>query len=231
MNEKYNILDSRFDEAREKLGDEAALALYDHVSMIGKEFYLWLTELFVPRVCKCENFDSDGNRICLLPKNKDGICECTGGGFYYSNSARDSEEYKIDIESTVQALHFLMTSGMTRKYKGGIREALPRQMQLDVCAFAKSLQSDVDGYFYHPQWGEAITPSRKGRDLRWATTILENFGDMPLYDTPNGYKGSLGEDFPKKSRTKSATQRQRIPPGFPSFKASRPFAHTSIPST
>ena len=186
------MLDSRFYEAREKLGNDAALALRDHVDMIGREFYLWLTGLFVPRKCNCDNFDSDGNRICLLPKDKDGKYTCVGGGFYYSNSARDCAEYEIDIESTVQAIHFLNTSGMTRGVGGSLRAALPRQMQLDVCAFAKSLQSDVDGYFYHPQWGEAITPSRKGRDLRWATVILDNLGDMPLYDTKNGVKGSLG---------------------------------------
>lgn len=208
MHNKFD-LDPRFKEAEEKYGKEVALALYDHVSTIGKEFYLWLTTLFVPRKCVCENFDKDGNRICLLPKDKCGNYKCHGGGFYYSNSARDNEEFEIDIESTVQALHFLMTSGMTRNYKNGIADALPRQMQLDVCAFAKSLQSDVDGYFYHPQWGENITPSRKGRDLRWATMILNNFGDMPLYDTKNGAKGSLGapkgahNDDPEETKEKT----------------------------
>ena len=189
---KETKLDLRFDEAREKFGEEAALALKAHVDMIGSEFYMWLSGLFVPRDCKCENFDAEGNRVCLLPKDKQGNPICHGGGFYYSNSARDNEEYDIDIESTVQAIQFLNTAGMLKKYGGNFKKALPKQMQLDVCAYAKSLQDAEDGYFYHPQWGKNITPSRKGRDLRWATVILESLGDMPLYDTKNGAKGSLG---------------------------------------
>lgn len=189
---KDEILDSRFTEAREKYGDDVARALKAHVDMIGSEFYMWLTELYVKRDCKCDNFDNEGNRICLLPKDKDGRCLCHGGGFYYSISGRDNPEYDIDIESTVQAIHFLNTAGMLVEYGSDLRKALPKQMQKDVIAFAKSLQSETDGYFYHPQWGENITPSRKGRDLRWATVILSNLGDMPLYDTKNGAKGSLG---------------------------------------
>ena len=186
------ILDSRFDQAREKYGEAAALALKAHVDMIGSEFYTWLTELYVKRDCICENFDGEGNRVCLLPRDKDGKCLCHGGGSYYSLSGRDNPEYDIDIDSTVQALHFLNTAGMLREYGGNLKKALPRQMQLDVCAFAKSLQDPEDGYFYHPHWGKDITPSRKGRDLRWATVILDNLGDTPLYDTKNGVKGSLG---------------------------------------
>ena len=189
---KKDILDSRYDEAREKFGEEAALALKAHVDMIGSEFYMWLTKLYVKRDCKCENFDDQGNRVCLLPKDESGKPLCHGGGFYYSNSARDNKEFDIDIESTVQAIHFLNTAGMLKKYNGSFKKALPGQMKNDVCAFAKSLQDEEDGYFYHPQWGKEITPSRKGRDLRWATVILEGLGDMPLYDTKNGAKGSLG---------------------------------------
>jgi hypothetical protein len=146
-------LDSRFDEARQKFGREAALALKAHVDMIGSDFYMWLTKLYVKRDCKCENLDIDGNRICLLPKDKCGKPICYGGGFYYSISARDNPEYDIDIESTVQAIHFLNTAGMLKNYGGSLINALPKQMQLDVCAFAKSLQDNEDGYFFSPTMG------------------------------------------------------------------------------
>ena len=178
--------------AREMYGEEAEAALRDHLEMVGKDFYLWMANLYIPRDCKCNNFDADGNRICLLPKDENGKPLCTGGGFYYSNSGRDNDGYDIDIESTVQALRFLISSGLVSGYNGDLKKALPMQMQKDVCSFAKSLQDSEDGYFYHPKWGKNIIPSRQGRDLGWATGILKDLGDMPLYDTKNGHKGSLG---------------------------------------
>lgn len=192
MENSLNAKDLALLQVREKYGEEVEIAIRDHLALINEKFYHWLADLYVPRKCSCNNFDSDGNRICLLPKDKDGKCLCTGGGFYYSNSARDSEEFDIDIESTVQAIRFLHTSGMLVDYNGSYMDALPKQMQKDVCAFAKSLQDKEDGYFYHPRWGKNILPSRQGRDLGWATGIIKDLGDTPLYDTKNGHKGSLG---------------------------------------
>ena len=184
-------------EAEKKYGKDAADALRAHIDFIGENFYLWLSDLYIPRDCKCDNFDADGNRVCLLPRDSKGICICRGGGFYYSNSARDTDGYEIDIESTVQALHTLNTLGMLENYDDNLALALPKQMRNDVVAFTKSLQSAEDGYFYHSQWGKNILPSRLGRDLNWATAILRDLKDSPLYDTKNGYKGTLGA--PKKA--------------------------------
>lgn len=190
--EKRNKQEETLLKLREEYGAEAESAMRDYLNMIGDEFYLWLADLYLPRNCNCDNFDGEGNRICLLPRDENGKCTCTGGGFYYCNSARDTDGYEIDIESTVQAIRFLDQCGLLDDYNGDYKAALPKQMQKDVCAFAKSLQDPVDGYFYHPQWGKDIIPSRQGRDLGWATGILKDLGDMPLYDTPNGHKGSLG---------------------------------------
>ena len=178
-------------DAREKYGEEVERALREHLSLIGEDFYIWIANLYKPRKCVCDNFDADGNRVCLLKKDENGNPLCYGGGFYYSNSARDTEGFDIDIESTAQAMGFCSTSGLLEGYepKSG---AYPKQMRLDLTAFAKSLQSEDDGYFYHPRWGKSIGVSRKGRDLMWATTILRSFGDLPLYDTKNGMKGTLG---------------------------------------
>ena len=192
METKNNAKESALLRVREEYGEDVEKSIRDHLALINEKFYYWLADLYVPRKCSCNNFDSDGNRICLLPKDKDGKCLCTGGGFYYSNSARDSEEFDIDIESTVQAIRFLHNSGMLEDYNGSYMDALPKQMQKDICAFAKSLQDKEDGYFYHPKWGKNIIPSRQGRDLGWATGIIKDLGDMPLYDTKNGHKGSLG---------------------------------------
>ena len=192
MEKKINAQEAGLLEAREKYGAEAEQALRDHLAMIDERLYLWMADLYQPRKCICNNFDADGNRVCLLPRDENGKCLCTGGGYFITNSARDTEGYEIDIESTVQAINFCCTVGLLRGYDNDYKRAFPKQMQLDVCAFAKSLQDPEDGYFYHPQWGKDITISRQGRDLSWATSILNSFGDMPLYDTKNGCKGSLG---------------------------------------
>ena len=192
MNDMLNAKETALLQVYKQYGRDVEQALREHLSIINERYYLWLADLYVPRNCVCENFDSEGNRICLLPRDENGKCICTGGGFYYSNSARDTEGFEIDIESTVQAIRFLNNSGMLSDYNGSYKKALPKQMQKDICAFAKSLQDSEDGYFYHPQWGKDIRTSRQSRDLGWATGILKDLGDMPLYDTKNGYKGSLG---------------------------------------
>ena len=205
--EKMNKQEEMLLKLREEYGEEAEAAMRDYLSMIGDEFFLWLADLYLPRNCNCDNFDGEGNRICLLPRDENGKCTCTGGGFYYCNSARDTDGYEIDIESTVQAIRFLDQCGLLDDYNGDYMAALPKQMQKDVCAFAKSLQDPVDGYFYHPQWGKDIIPSRQGRDLGWATSILRDLGDMPLYDTKNGHNGSLGSPSGVKLPAESGEKR------------------------
>ena len=192
MEKSLNAKELALLQVREKYGEEVEIAIRDHLALINERFYFWLADLYVPRKCTCNNFDKEGNRVCLLSRDEDGKCTCTGGGFYYSNSARDTDGYDIDIESTVQAIRFLHTSGMLADFGGSYKNVLPKQMQKDICAFAKSLQDKDDGYFYHPKWGKNILPSRQGRDLGWATGIIKDLGDMPLYDTKNGHKGSLG---------------------------------------
>ena len=171
----------------EELGLEALQAIRAHLSIFTEDYYIWLANLYEPRTCICDNYDEDGYRVCLLPKDAAGNYLCYGGGFYYCNSARDTAGYYIDIESTAQAIRFLTNSGMMKR----IRD-LDRQIQLDIIAFAKSLQSSEDGYFYHPQWGSGITVSRKGRDLGWATSMITEFGGKPIWDAPNGIDGERG---------------------------------------
>ena len=218
MQEKIWTTEDGLAEAEIKYGKEAANALREHLSMIGEELYLWMADLYTPRKCICNNFDADGNRVCLLKKDKDGNYLCHGGGFYYSNSARDTDGYEIDIESTVQAMNFCNTVGLLKGYGDDYKKAFPAQMRLDVCAFAKSLQSSEDGYFYHPQWGKNITVSRQGRDLMWATSILSSFGDMPLYDTKNGMRGSLGSPLGQKNTSEKTACEDKNSTWTPQFQ-------------
>lgn len=113
------------------------------------------------------------------------------GGFYYSNSGRDTVGYAPDLESTWQTLLHLQERGMFVEYNNKMSDALPGEIKNAIVNFTKSLQSEEDGYFYHPQW-ISVKNSRRSRDLDWATNILAAFGDLPLYDTPNGVAGSTG---------------------------------------
>ena len=120
------------------------------------------------------------------------------GGFYYSNSGRDTVGYLPDLESTYQALSFLGGTGLGEGLN--VAERIPDWMVKQIISFTKSLQDPESGYFYHPQWGgesfaerrefiDGTFDSRKGRDLQWAVNLLRNLGSAPTYDSPLGDKG------------------------------------------
>jgi len=113
------------------------------------------------------------------------------GGYYYSNSGRNTYGFLPDIESTEQALRFIATSGIAAEYGGGYEDVLPLQMKEKIVYFLKSLQ-DENGYFYHPQWSRELSDSklsRLSRDLGNAVSVLKKLGSAPTYNTPNGDKG------------------------------------------
>lgn len=116
------------------------------------------------------------------------------GGFYYSNSARDTVGYLPDLESTGQALSLVESTGMFDNYAQSVRVGMPEWFGERLVAFTRGLQAADNGYFYHPQWTRAQSDSnsaRLGRDLTNATNILNRFNAKPYYDTPNGIKGEL----------------------------------------
>ena len=114
------------------------------------------------------------------------------GGFYYSSSGRNTQGFLPDLESTAQALLFMSESGLLVDYNGKYKDALPEEMKAAILEFAKSCQNSTDGYFYHPQWGKDISPTRLGRDLSWGVDIISGLGSQPLWNTPNGVGGSNG---------------------------------------
>jgi len=118
------------------------------------------------------------------------LYEPTLGGWYYSNSARDTMGFLPDIESTSQALDFISGSGLSA-HAGGPADVLPEWMHSQIVYFFKSRQ-EPNGYFYHPQWTREAVDSnytRRGRDLNKAVSGLAYFGAMPTYDTPIGVNG------------------------------------------
>ncbi len=110
-----------------------------------------------------------------------GLWSPVYGGFYYSNSARDNEEFLPDLESTSQLLgHLEMTGILSPDYS-----ELPEGMKEKLCKFVTSKQDPIDGFFYHPQWGKNVNLSRRGRDSDHAIGILDSIGRKALYPTAN----------------------------------------------
>lgn len=146
-----------------EIGEDAVAALKKMFTLYTDDLYKWMVDLYDPVI----------------------------GGFYFSDSGRNTEGFLPDIESTTQIINFLSNSGLIDEYKR-TRDYIPKEIGEKILSFAKSLQSSEDGYFYHPQWGKDITMSRRGRDLGWSTQLIKLFGGQPLYDTPDGVKGALG---------------------------------------
>ena len=136
-------------------GAEFVKAMKEHYETYTESIYLWLAGLY----------DKDV------------------GGFYYSNSGRDNEPFRPDIESTNQATNFMLTSGLIDE-----PEDLPLAMREQMTKFCQSLISPTDGYIYHPQWNYndpdwKMKDSRMGRDLTWACDMARKFKFKYPYPT------------------------------------------------
>ena len=146
----------KFDQLREKLGDETVNELKKTYELIDETLYVWVAGLWEPSI----------------------------GGFYYSQSARDYDGFLPDIESTAQALGYIQGVGLCQGRGDSYVAALSSEVRAKLLNYAKSLQYEDDGYFYHPQWGKDVTVSRRGRDLGWALGLIKNLGGKPNYPTP-----------------------------------------------
>ncbi len=112
-----------------------------------------------------------------------GLWDKETGGFYYANSSRDCEGFLPDIESTVQALRWCENNGAFAALGGKYAQALDEETKGRLVGFAKSLQCEEDGYFYHPQWGKDISGAKLGRDLGWSRNLINTLGATPDHPT------------------------------------------------
>jgi hypothetical protein len=111
-----------------------------------------------------------------------GLYDKNIGGFYFSNSARDTDGFLPDIESTAQAIRMLKSSGLFDEDVPYV-DIFSSETTNKIVNFFTSRQAP-DGYFYHPQWGENISSNRKQRDRRWALSSLEKFNATPNVTVP-----------------------------------------------
>ncbi len=156
FSEKWQALEA---EVNRRGGDGEAIvaAMKDHYKIYSESIYLWLAGLYDKNI----------------------------GGFYYSNSGRDNEPFRPDIESTNQATNFMLSSGLIDK-----PEDLPLAMREQMTKFCQSLISPTDGYIYHPQWDYndpnwKQKDSRMGRDMAWAVDMARKFKFKYPYPTAN----------------------------------------------
>jgi len=185
----YAPLDSEYKaekwaELEEAVGKELADAYKQLYAIYSPDCVTWLANLYDPDICVCVDFF--GEEECA------GRKYCGTGGFYYSNSGRDTMGFLPDAESTTQALSFLSSAGLAYRYNNHYPNIVPEDMKEAISSFLISLQ-EPNGFFYHPQWGIEYTDarlSRRARDLNWCTNVLTAFGRKPIYKTPNGIEGS-----------------------------------------
>jgi hypothetical protein len=184
-------------ERAEEIADELVLAFQELYKMYSPKVVTWFANLYEPYVCICEDVNN-----CQKTK------WCGGGGFYYSNSGRNSEGYLPDAESTSQALGFINSSGMARLYGSSYVKTITPEMRKAIPYFIKNLQ-EPNGFFYHPQWPMEDTDahlSRRARDINWCISMLNTFGYKPTYNTPTGVEGDglLADGTPVNSVAPSA---------------------------
>ena len=102
----------------------------------------------------------------------------------------------------------MMNTGMIKNCR-----ELPEEMQKKLSEFVCSLQSDDDGYIYHPQWGKDIVPSRRGRDMMWAESMEDKLGFKLPYPTAT-------ERF-KKLREAAGENKEKLAASLPEYLTSK----------
>jgi len=144
--------------------EEIASALRELYSIYSTDICSWLGSLFDPDI----------------------------GGFYYSNSAKQTHGFLPDIESTNQVLIMLKNLGMIDSY-----ESIPEWVRSKIERYICYLQDPENGLFYHLQWDKAVSelsPSRLARDYTGANNIAYMLG----FTVPYSHRELISKDRKKR---------------------------------
>lgn len=170
---------------------ELFYALKDYYTVFDPKVAVWLAELYDPKI----------------------------GGIYYSNSAKNTEGYAPDVESTAQGFSIIPRTGMAYLHGNAYKNVLPRDMLDEVGRYIKSLQ-EPNGFFYNYQWSkESHVTSRLSRDLSSSLGILGYCGMRPTYDAPTGERGDgIAVPLPNGVKRKEPDP-EELTPQSPTIKA------------
>lgn len=120
------------------------------------------------------------------------------GAFYFSVSGSENYGYLADIETTSQASGVLNSLGI-----GTLSSLLNAEQKAKLLSWVQSLQSNRDGYLYHPQWGISIGDARRSRDYSYSSASFDASGSLKfrLYNDANyrlsgGTTGTKGVTVP-----------------------------------
>jgi len=146
------------------------------------------------------------------------------GAIYFSISGRDNFGYLPDIETTGQASGVLNNLGI-----GTLSRVLNTEQKARLLTWVQTLQSNRDGYNYHPHWSVDISSSRRSRDYSFSGTSFDVAGapGLRLYDDAN-YRLSGGT-----SGTKGVTVMEAYNSaltGLPYFTVESTAASSSMPA-
>ena len=161
-NEKWEALTDAFaKECPRERAEEIVSKLRALQGMFSSRNAVWLARLYDPKI----------------------------GGWYWSNSARDNDEFLPDIEDTYTALCFIGSSGMSEMYGGDWVKAIPDWLKKKVGDYISGCQNE-DGFFYNIQWPKEFIsedPARRQprvmRDVGSAQYVLKKLGITPKYST------------------------------------------------
>ena len=101
--------------------------------------------------------------------------------FYFKKSAKETEGFYPDRETTSKCLRMLETLGVLDTKN--LSEVYTDEMLANLTAFAQQDQSDEDGYWYEKPWGQYIGESKRNYASGAAGQVLAMTGGKPLYPT------------------------------------------------
>ena len=107
------------------------------------------------------------------------------GGFYYSGSARDNEQFKTDIESTSQMITLLSSLGLF-KYDEG-EDRFPSWFKKGLINYFRSRQDEETGFFFDVQYGKEVNESKKGSCDQAAKRLVTLRSLLPTVSNERGW--------------------------------------------
>ena len=114
-----------------------------------------------------------------------GMYDGESGGFYYSQSSVDTDRFKPDIESTIQAISIMAKLGLYEIDETKRIAKMPEWFLDGVYKFISERQDEDDGYFYDPIYKDITGVRKKERNVASVINCFKGYiFKEPLYKTP-----------------------------------------------